>query len=112
MRTRARIRKNKRTNGLTCSHCKHAPRPGQRYCLKHHAEYARTAYQTNPEKRRRDLARRSARQARKMGRLVAGPCEVCGSGDVVMHHDDYAKPLAVRWFCRAHHVQHHREAAE
>lgn len=41
------------------------------------------------------------------GRLVKQPCEVCGSKDSCAHHDDYAKPLDVRWLCRNHHAQHH-----
>ena len=39
----------------------------------------------------------------KRGKLKKGICEVCGSADVEAHHDDYTKPLAVRWFCRLHH---------
>ena len=42
------------------------------------------------------------------GTLVRHPCEVCGhSRDVVAHHDDYAKPLDIRWLCKSHHRIHH-----
>jgi len=41
------------------------------------------------------------------GDLVRQPCEVCGAEPADGHHDDYAKPLEVRWLCRAHHRQHH-----
>lgn len=41
------------------------------------------------------------------GRLTKGPCEVCGSADVHGHHDDYSKPLVVRWLCPLHHQRHH-----
>lgn len=50
-------------------------------------------------------------QAIKAGRLVRGPCEVgvdC-RGRVEGHHDDYDKPLDVRWLCSKHHGQHHRK---
>jgi len=41
-------------------------------------------------------------------KLFKEPCEVCGSEDHVhAHHDDYAKPLNVRWLCAAHHRQWH-----
>lgn len=36
------------------------------------------------------------------------PCEKCGETKLVhAHHDDYAKPLDVRWLCPAHHKQVH-----
>ena len=42
--------------------------------------------------------------------LRRGPCEACGATvGVDAHHDDYAKPLDVRWLCRPHHIAHHRE---
>lgn len=42
-------------------------------------------------------------EAIKHGELVRGLCEVCGSTNVDAHHDDYSKPLDVRWLCRRHH---------
>lgn len=42
------------------------------------------------------------------GKLIRLPCEVCGTeDDVQAHHDDYYKPLDVRWLCRKHHREHH-----
>lgn len=59
-----------------------------------------------PEKKR---ARRIVSNALRDGRLVRQPCETCGtSEDVHAHHDDYAKPLDVRWLCRKHHMLLHR----
>ena len=46
------------------------------------------------------------------GKLVKQPCEVCGAKKVHAHHDDYAKPLDVRWLCPKHHMQWHRENGE
>lgn len=46
------------------------------------------------------------------GKLFKEPCEVCGGLSVVGHHDDYLKPLNVRWLCQAHHAQWHRDNGE
>ena len=54
----------------------------------------------NPEKRR---AHRAVGYALKVGKLVREPCEFCGASKVQAHHDDYAKPLVVRWWCHDHH---------
>lgn len=59
----------------------------------------------------RYLAHLAVQQALKGGDLIKGPCEVCGRTHeetrIDAHHDDYRKPLAVRWLCRLHHVRHH-----
>lgn len=36
------------------------------------------------------------------------PCDVCGAEDAEAHHDDYNKPLEVRWLCRACHAEWHK----
>ena len=47
------------------------------------------------------------------GKLFAEPCEICGIIESVhAHHDDYAKPLNVRWLCAAHHHQWHAKHGE
>jgi hypothetical protein len=42
------------------------------------------------------------------GQVTKQACEVCGSPKSEGHHDDYAKPLEVRWLCRRHHAEWHR----
>jgi hypothetical protein len=68
-------------------------------------EKQRISYRTKyPEKRAAHVATGNAIRS---GKLVKGPCEVCGSLVVDAHHDDYSKPLEVRWLCRVHHLIHH-----
>jgi hypothetical protein len=55
----------------------------------------------NPDKRAAHIA---VNNAVRDGRLTKGPCEVCGATvGVDAHHDDYAKPLKVRWLCHPCH---------
>jgi len=48
------------------------------------------------------------RLALSSGIIVKGPCESCGSEPTEAHHDDYNKPLDVRWLCRACHADWHK----
>ena len=43
----------------------------------------------------------------KRGHVTRGCCEVCGDEKVEAHHEDYTKPLDVRWLCKLHHLQAH-----
>lgn len=47
-------------------------------------------------------------RALRNGTLTRQNCEVCGLSSTVAHHDDYLKPLDVRWLCYGHHAAHHR----
>lgn len=51
-------------------------------------------------------ARRMAHHAVRRGLIPRLPCH-CGQ-TAQMHHDDYSKPLEVRWLCRRHHLELHR----
>jgi hypothetical protein len=59
-----------------------------------------------PEKER---ARWTLSNALQAGRIVKGECEIGVDclGRIEAHHDDYSKPLEVRWFCQRHHARHH-----
>ena len=85
-------------------------------------EYDRRRFHENPERRAAQYensrrmnakypenrkARAAVTNAVRDGRLAKLPCEVCGSAKSEAHHDDYAKPLDVRWLCREHHMAVH-----
>lgn len=62
----------------------------------------------NPEKHK---AHYTLNNAVRRGKIEKGPCgredETC-RGRVEGHHDDYSKPLEVRWLCKHHHeLEHH-----
>lgn len=58
-------------------------------------------------------AREAAALAVARGELSPQGCEVCSATeDIHAHHDDYDKPLGVRWLCRSHHWQHHARLAK
>ncbi len=60
---------------------------------------------TYPEKR---IAHSIVTNAIRSGTLIQQPCEVCGR-KAHAHHDDYSKPLEIRWLCPQHHIKHHVE---
>ncbi len=48
---------------------------------------------------------RAIRKAIREGKLTPKPCEICGEPRTQAHHEDYSKPLEVKWLCKNHHVE-------
>ncbi len=111
----------KRANGkqVYCKECRRKWRVANRgellrrnrdYNQKHREqqiEAERARHKKNPKQRK---CRHAVRYAIQTGAIVQGPCEFSDSsccGAVHAHHDDYDKPLDVRWMCRSHHKRHH-----
>ena len=104
-----------------CKEChKSAVRKNRKKKVLYYRTYDILRYSADPE--RRAAARRTAkrcpsskhRSAHKAvhrailrGALIRQPCEVCGRKDTHGHHDDYSKPLDVRWLCPPHHHEVH-----
>lgn len=60
----------------------------------------------------KDIARGISLRAIRSGELVPEPCDVCGRLPTEGHHDDYSKPLDVRWLCHKHHSEVHGRSRE
>lgn len=56
----------------------------------------------------KQAVRRKLRHAVDKGVLTRLPCEVCGEVISEGHHEDYNKPLEVKWLCRKHHKEVHK----
>lgn len=122
---------NETTDGYL-GKCKHCAKLDSRNCRKKNKKY----YQEYDKKRRQNSDRiLSARQAIKDwqvknprkawasrtlnnalrdGRILRGAeCENCNSTENICgHHDDYLKPLEVRWLCSSCHSQWHADNGE
>ena len=64
-------------------------------------------YYKNPKNRKKVNAKESVRRAVKSGKITKSNCEICGCEKALAHHDDYNKPLDVRWLCTIHHNEWH-----
>ena len=89
---------------LRCPTCSQGNRRVERKAKR---AYNRRWEDHNPEKR---SAHKAVERALAKGTLVRQPCERCAATiGVHAHHDDYAKPLDVRWLCPIHHRDRHVE---
>lgn len=66
-------------------------------------DYQRVRRNKYPEK---NIARDKVNKAIHSGVIVRQQCEICGN-KAQAHHDDYNKPLDVRWLCLKHHRELH-----
>jgi len=71
--------------------------------------YRRHRRQRFPHK---DKARAAVSNAIRDGRLIRQPCEACGNPKSQAHHEDYFKPLDVRWLCFVCHRKEHGQEAD
>jgi hypothetical protein len=58
---------------------------------------------TRDEWHLRKRARGMISSAVASGRLTRKPCICCGHPNSQAHHEDYAKPLEIKWLCRKCH---------
>jgi len=89
---------------------KTARRDPDRVREQHRRKQAKRSATGTPEQKMKMQARVAVSHAVARGKLVHGPCESEGpacSGRIEGHHDDYSKPLDVRWLCRRHHDEVH-----
>ena len=129
--TKARLEFGKRKaskDGLAplCKSCLRAYDKSRLKCPKRAAH--RAAYQKSDKGRpkadaaKREWRNRNPSKAKAMakisyniriGALTRQPCEKCKTtNNVHAHHDDYSKPLDVRWLCAQHHRDWHAKHGE
>lgn len=65
-------------------------------------DYQRTLRLKNPGKYK---ARTKVSNSLRSGLIIRKPCEQCGNEKSQAHHDDYRKPLCIKWLCRKHHME-------
>ncbi len=100
-------------------HRKNYYEKNKEYLLRQHSEWLKTdkgkkhlkrmgerAFQKYPEKFE---ARSILRHAVRSGKIEKLPCEMCGNNKSQGHHEDYLKPLSVRWLCEKHHKEVHKK---
>ncbi len=110
----ARCRHSATYQPHTCPVCGVIHRGKQPECSKHSSRQRR--YQRNYKRADRQTPKGRARVAVTLavrdGRLVPSPICECGCGRIGKthaHHEDYSRPLDVKWLLHGCHVRRHNE---
>lgn len=61
-----------------------------------------------PEAKKKANCRAYANVYIRRGHIQKRLCEICGES-AQMHHEDYNKPLEIKWLCRNHHLEYHKQ---
>jgi len=102
----AKARYNASENARASRDKYHASEKGRAMTVKSGLKYAAK------NKKKRSAKGKLAWEIKK-GSIKRGCCEKCGTENQVEgHHDDYDKPLIVRWLCITHHKRWHRDNGE
>lgn len=93
------------------------PEKNRQACREWSSKNREKIYEIRRRYPERDKARRSYRYAIETGVLVRpDTCEMCGEkpkvGKIQGHHEDYSKPLEVKWLCVRCHGFVHRKRPE
>ena len=93
-----------RGNGAS-SRCKECNKKYDKENKKNRVQYYKNYRENNREKLR---AKYKIFYYVRKGVIKKQSCEIC-SNKAEAHHDDYSKPLEVRWFCHKHHMEFHKK---
>jgi len=95
------------SSGTLCQDCRKLPEnnPNYRGGPKSHYEHKLQSIANHP---RKHWCREQTRKAIRAGVIKKGTCELSGSDKVECHHDNYNKPLKVRWLSKKYHKALHR----
>ncbi len=79
------------------------------YYLLNKSKFSVYVSRYNLKNKEKDMCHRRVSTSIRQGKLKSQPCEVCGNKKADAHHEDYSKPLDIKWVCRLHHMQIHRK---
>lgn len=92
--------------GKMCRPCNTERAKKYRQTKEGKARIYEAVYRSMKNHREKQAARVKLNKALKKGVVISKPCH-CGK-KAEAHHDDYTKPLEIKWLCRTHHANYHK----
>lgn len=103
----AEEKKEKADKDRAYHHSEKGQQAYKKYYEAHKQEFIERAKKSNANHKDERRAQSVVNHNIERGKLKRQPCEVCGAEKTDAHHDDYNKPLDVRWLCRRCHADWH-----